>query len=167
MFSGLWAGTEAGLAFWKCLRMGWRATNSFSCVVRSVWVTVSPHSDGCRGWQHWTLLPIWTEGSVLGTELRVPVLGILGSRSSLEDLTSCPCSLGVLNSPLLAGLHSGIVSHLLWPKKAKSQQQWWFYVDMNEPVSWVEYCLTSEWQQGWVFPVFGVCEGKMNPVIVI
>lgn len=50
--------------------------------------------------------PISTEGSVLDTELRVPVLGILGSRSSLEDLKSCPCSLGALNSPLLAGLHS-------------------------------------------------------------
>lgn len=82
------------------------------------------------------------------------------------ELSMLP-GIGVLNPPLLAGLHSWHSFPSSVTQKAESQQQWWFYVHLNGPVSCVGYCLTSEWQQDWVFPVVGVYEAKMNPIMVI
>lgn len=93
---------------------------------------------------------------------------ILHPRSSLENLERCPSSLesGVFYCSFLAiwGLILDTAFCSLTPKLNPNSctDLLYLYVDFDSSVSWVNCCLTSEWQWAWVFLSFGVCGGEMK-----
>lgn len=138
----------AGRFFWmaKCL---WRGeSGSWQC-----WAVQVNLSHGSRG-RFWILRL---------TDSLSPF--ILHPRSSLENLERCPSSLesGVFYCSFLAiwGLILDTAFCSLTPKLNPNSctDLLYLYVDFDSSVSWVNCCLTSEWQWAWVFLSFGVGGG--------
>lgn len=159
-----------GLTFWKRLRTALRGGQPCSCGRKLLWDGRVP----MEGWE-WELAVLGCAGESESWQQRQFFGGFWGWQTVSVLLFYTPGALWKTWRDVLLpwrvefsiAREASFLAQLsiLWPQKLNPNScadLLHFYVDFNSSVSWVNCCLTSEWQWDWVFLGFGVWGGEMK-----